>query len=294
MKKEYIYAGASIFLWSTTATVSKLLLGSLNSLQVLTATTFFAFLTLLVLNIFKGNLSVLKRYTPKDFFDTAYIGFLGIFLYNVFLYTGISSMDASQAFIINYLWPLMTVIFACIILKEKMTSRKTIAILLSFIGVIIVTTNGNLFSIQKSSLMGAVYCILAAVSYGLYSVLNKQKSYIKSVCTMLYFLVSFLICLLYLFLSGKLYIPTFPQLAGFLWIGIGSNAIGTTTWALALEHGDTSKISNLAYITPFLSLIWTTLILKEDISLFSIVGLFVIISGIFIQLKDKKTSHTEK
>lgn len=30
MKKEYIYAGISIFLWSTTATVTKLLLGSLN------------------------------------------------------------------------------------------------------------------------------------------------------------------------------------------------------------------------------------------------------------------------
>lgn len=32
IKKEYIYAAISIFLWSTTATVIKLLLGSLNSM----------------------------------------------------------------------------------------------------------------------------------------------------------------------------------------------------------------------------------------------------------------------
>lgn len=291
MKKEYIYAAISIFCWSTTATISKLLLGDLNSLQVLTATALFAFLTLLVYNLHQGNLHVLKQYTARDYVDTAYIGFLGTFLYNVFLYMGIASMNASQAFIINYLWPLMTVIFACIILKEKMTLRKTIAILLSFIGVILVTVNGSLFGIQKNSLMGALYCVIAATSYGLYSVLNKQKAYIKSVCTMLYFLVAFFICLLYLFISGSLYIPTLPQLAGFAWIGICSNAIGTTTWALALEHGDTAKISNLAYITPFISLIWTTLILKEPFSLFSLAGLFAIIFGVLIQLKDKNPSH---
>ena len=55
-----------------------------------------------------------------------------------------------------------------------------------------------------------------------------------------------------------------------------------------LEKGDTAKISNLAYITPFLSLIWTALILKESFNIYSILGLIVIVLGIFIQMKDKK------
>ena len=72
-------------------------------------------------------------------------------------------MQASQAFIINYLWPIMTVIFACIILKEKITFRKMLAIILSFAGVIIVTSNGDLLNIGKDTLAGALCCIVAAI-----------------------------------------------------------------------------------------------------------------------------------
>ena len=54
MKKTYLYAGVSILFWSTTATVSKLLLNTLNSYQVLMFNAFFASLALLIVNIFTG------------------------------------------------------------------------------------------------------------------------------------------------------------------------------------------------------------------------------------------------
>ena len=53
---------------------------------------------------------------------------LYVALYYVFYYTGTSNMPASQAFIVNYLWPIMSVVFACIILKEKMTVPKIFAL----------------------------------------------------------------------------------------------------------------------------------------------------------------------
>ncbi len=286
MKKQYLYAGLSILLWSTTATVTKLLLGSLNSMQILLISSFFAFSFLLIVNAIKGNLIDLKKFKIKDFLQIFCIGLLGTFLYNLFLYLGINKMQASQAFIINYLWPIMTVIFACIILKEKMTIRKIIAILLSFIGVIIVTSNGN-FSMDSSSLIGALFCVLAAVSYGLFSVLNKKKKYNKFLSMMLFYLSSFVVSLIYILISKEWYIPQINQLMGLLWIGIFTSAISFTSWALALEKGDTVKISNLAYITPFLSLIWTGLIIKENITIYAVIGLIVIVLGIFIQIKEK-------
>ena len=66
MKKQYLYAGISIILWSTTATVTKLLLGSINSIQILLISSFFAFLFLLIINIIKGNLKELKNYKIKN------------------------------------------------------------------------------------------------------------------------------------------------------------------------------------------------------------------------------------
>lgn len=287
MKKSYLYAGTSILMWSTTATVSKLLLGSINSMQILVMSSLFAFLFLFIRNLIKGDLKELKKYPFNDYKQIVIIGLLGTFLYNLFLYLGIQNMQASQAFIINYLWPIMTVIFACIILKEKMTFRKVIAIILSFIGVIIVTSNGNLLSIDKNSLIGAFYCILAAISYGLFAVLNKKKNYDKYLSMMLFYLISFIISFVYILITKEWFVPQVNQLIGLIWIGVFTSAIAVTAWALVLEKGDVTKISNLAYITPFLSLIWTGLILREKISIYAIVGLIVIILGILIQMKEK-------
>jgi len=288
MKKEYIYAGISIFLWSTTVTVTKLLLGSLNSMQILAVSSFFAFIFLLILNLFKKKLSELKKYKIKDYLQITGMGALGVFLYYLFLYLGTNKMLASQAFILNYLWPMMTVVFACIILKEKMTFRKILAIVLSFVGVIIVTANGNLLNIDNNTLIGALFCILAAISYGLFSVLNKYKGYDKYASMMLYYLITFIICIIYLLITKTTINIGIGQAGGLLWSGIATSAIAFTTWALALQKGDTAKISNLAYITPFLSLVWTYFLLKENISIYSVLGLVVIVLGIFIQLKDKK------
>ncbi len=288
MKKEYIYAIISIFLWSTTATVTKLLLGNLNSMQILVISSLLAFVFLLVVNLIKGNLKGLKGYKIKDYLQIFLIGILGTFLYNLFLYLGIDTLEASQAFIINYLWPIMTVLFACIVLKEKITIRKLIAIILSFIGVIIVTAKGDLLNIEKDSIIGGIYCVLAAVSYGLFSVLNKQKGYNKYLSMMLYYLVSFIISLIYILFFKNELILGLNQLMGLVWIGICTSAIAFTSWALALEKGDTAKISNLAYITPFLSIIWTTLILREKFNIYSTLGLIVIVLGIFVQMKEKK------
>ena len=75
------------------------------------------------------------------------------------------------------------------------------------------------------------------------------------------------------------------QWLGASWNGLAVMAIATITWALALEKGGTLRISGLAYITPFLSLVWTGLFLKESISLWTPVGLCIIVLGIFLQLK---------
>lgn len=287
MKKEYLYAGISIFLWSTTATVTKLLLGSLNSMQVMLVSSLFAFVFLFIVCLIKGYLKELKSYTIKDYVRIAVTGILGTFLYHLFLYLGIDTLNASQAFIINYMWPIMSVLFACIILKERLTLRKSAAIILSFIGVIIVTANGNLLNIGKDSITGAVYCILGAVSYGLFTVLNKQKNYNKFLSMMLFYLAALIISFIYIVLFDGGFELSGMQITGLLWMGIFTTAIAFTTWALALEKGDTAKISNLAYITPFLSLVWTSLILKEELNIYSIVGLLVIISGIFVQMREK-------
>ena len=287
MKKTYFFAAVAILFWSTSATVSKLLLGALDSMQVLCISALFSSLFWVVANTLNGNMKKLKAYTWVDCLKIGGIGLTGLFLYYLFLYTGTDMMLASQALVINYLWPIMSVVFACILLKEKMTTRKIIAIALSFLGVVIVVGRG-IRQFQASTIWGAFCCIMAAVSYGIFTALNQKYSYDKRISMMIFSLVTFLLSGLYLVFTGNLPQLNLLQTVGMAYNGIFNLAIATTAWALALDSGKTAKISNLAYITPFLSLTWTAIFLKEPIGFSSVLGLVVIVIGIFVQLKDKE------
>ncbi len=287
MKKAYILAGSAILCWSTMATISKLLLGAFSGVEVLCISSLFATLFLLGKNIFTRNIIKMREYKFKDVIIMTLIGLPGILIYNLLYYFGAAIMPASQAFIINYLWPIMSVIFACIILKEKMTLRKGIAIAMSFLGVVIVA-GGDIANFKGNTLLGAGCILLAAISYGVFTALNQKFQYDKNISLMFVFGVTFIVTAVINIIMGGYFRIGFVSLLGFAWNGVFVMSVANTAWAIALESGNTAKISNLAYITPFASLVWTSLFLKEKISIFSILGLVVIVLGILIQLKGNK------
>lgn len=71
---------------------------------------------------------------------------------------------------------------------------------------------------------------------------------------------------------------------GFLWLGIFVNALAYLFWAMALKESDnTARVANFAYLTPFLSLIVSAVLLKEKIELVAVIALVFIIGGILLQ-----------
>ncbi len=289
MKKTYFYAGVSIFCWSTVAATCKILLHELNNMQLLWMNSLIAGLFLLFLNICLGNFKKYKNYKLKDYFIMVAIGIPSTIFYYMFYYAGTDILPASQAFIINYLWPIMSVLFACIILKEKLTAKKLIAILISFFGVIVVI-GADIKDFNGQMLLGALCCILGAVSYGIFTALNQKMNYNKSMTLMVSYFATFIFTTLVNLINGDMFIPGTNQILGFVWNGVFTVAIANTFWVMALENGKTEKVSNLAYITPFLSLVWTYLFLNEEIKLNSLIGLIIIIFGILIQMKEKERS----
>ena len=289
MKRSYIFASVAILLWSTLAVTAKLLLESINNIQLLCLSSLFAGVSLLLANIISGKIKLLKEFCVKDYFVVTVIGLPGIFLYHIFYYAGTDILPASQAFIINYMWPIMSVIFACLVLKEKMTFKKCVAIVFSFIGVAVVTGFG-LLNFNKNMIVGALFCLLGATSYGLFTALNKKIAYDNCISMMINFFVTFILTSGIVVVKGDWFTLSSAQLLGIIWSGVFTMAIPNTMWVLALGYGDTAKVSNLAYITPFLSLLWTSLILKEELTISSIIGLVIIIAGIFLQIREKPSN----
>ncbi len=283
MKKNYTYAIVTVSIWATLAAISKMLLNDIPNLETLAISGFFAFVFLLILNVKSGIIKEMSSYSVKDYLIMAGHGFLGLFLYSALYYYGLTQLTSQEACILNYLWPIMLVIFSSIILKEKITVTKGIAMLCSFLGIIILSTgNGN--AVIANTPSGIVSCIVAAACYGLFSVLNKKADYNQNIAMMvMWFVVA--VCSSILGPVTEVWKPIEgAQWLGMLWLGVIVDAVAYLLWALALKDaGNTAKIANLAYLTPFLSLVISAIVLKEQVSLRAIIALLFIVGGILFQ-----------
>ena len=283
MKKNYIFAIITVFIWSTMAAVSKMLLLDIPNLETLCISSVFAVLFLLLMNLKNGTIKVMRKYSLKDYSIMAGLGFVGLFLYSALYYYGLMQLSSQEACIVNYLWPIMLVIFSCIILKEKMTLMKGVAMIFSFMGIVILSTGASGAS-NANAILGIISCIIAAACYGLFSVLNKKADYNQNIAMMVIWLVVVL-CSGGLGIFVEEWVPiTGVQWLGMIWLGVVIDAVAYLLWALALQGVEnTAKIANLAYLTPFLSLVVSAVLLKEKIEMRAFLALAFIIGGILLQ-----------
>lgn len=283
MKKNYIYAITTVIIWSTMATIVKKMLYNIPNLEALFVSSIFAFLFLLLINVKNGVIREIKQYSIKNYIMMSGLGFLGLFLYSALYYYGLAQLTSQEACILNYLWPMMLVLFSCVILKEKLTFTKGIAMLFSFCGIIILSLGNGGFSAGNTAL-GIISCIVAAACYGLFSVLNKKANYNQNISMMVMWFVVAIFSMI-VGLMTETWVPIKgKEWFGILWLGIVINAVAYLLWALALKGVEnTAKIANFAYLTPFLSLIVSAIFLKEKIQLGAFIALVFIVGGILLQ-----------
>ena len=274
------YAAVTVILWGAMPALTKDLLNALPNFETLALSSLFAFLFLLAVNLRGG----LRNLSAEKIFTASWLGFLGLFLYSAFFYYGLDRLTSQEACILNYLWPLMIVLFSCPILGEPLTRRKLLAVGMSFAGVVLVMFGGIDFSTEK--IFGALSCVVAAACYGLFSVLNK-KIRLEQKFAMMIIWATTAICS---FVSGYFWevwtLPTLGQFIGLIWLGVMIDAVAYLTWALALEKtSNTARTANLAYLVPILAIFISTFAFGEELSTAVFPALILILAGIFISRK---------
>lgn len=275
------YAAVTVLFWGAMPALAKDLLNALPAFETLALSSLFAFLFLLAVNWREGSLKSFAYMPAQDVLTMAGLGFLGLFLYSAFFYYGLARMTSQEACILNYLWPLMIVLFSCPILGEPLTTRKLVAVGMSFGGIVLVMFGGIEDSLSSDKVLGALSCVIAAACYGLFSVLNKRRR-LDQKLTMMIIWATTAACA---FASGYFFeswlMPGFGQIVGLLWLGVVINAVAYLTWALALEKtSNTARTANLAYLVPILAIFISTFAFGEELSPAVIPALVLIIGGI--------------
>ncbi len=293
--KAYIYTFVAILFWSTVATAFKLTLSELSSIQLLIFASLSSLLALFAIIVYQGKLRSLSS-TPRELSRSALLGLINPTFYYFILFLAYDLLPAQEAQPLNWTWPIVLSILSVPLLKQKLTYPQLIGIVVSFIGVLIITTKGNITSFQFTNVTGDLLALSSSILWALFWIFNLQDSRDPVIKLFYCFLFGNIYNLLIGAYFGELSLPEWKGLLGATYIGLFEMGITFVIWLKALTLAKNSaSVSIVAYITPFLSLLLIHFILREDILISSIIGLVLIVIGIiFPWIRDKiKTVNPE-
>ncbi|WP_072680582.1 DMT family transporter [Arcobacter sp. LA11] len=278
-----------VALWAMIPPAAKFAQSSLDNHQFLFWSSLISFICLFFTAIFKQKVSEIKKYSRKDWLSVVILGLLGTYVYYLFLYLGYKEAKGLEVLVVQYTWPISIVVFSLFLLKERLTVRKTIAVLLGFFGVLIVLTKGNFSNVHVDNFSVIMLVLLGASSFALFSVLSKKIHLEPISVTSIYFLSATIASLFSMFYFSSFAMPTLNEWFPILLNGVFLNGFSYLLWINALKMTEASYLAPFVFITPILSAIYLILLFDEPIKLVYVVGLIcVVIAGLVNSYKLKK------
>ncbi len=293
-RKAYVFALLAVLCWSTVASAFKLTLRQVDYLTLLllssAVSTVFLFLVLVArrkTSLVSDSLSAGGR----PLLRSAGNAFLNPFLYYVVLFKAYSVLPAQEAQPLNYTWPLMLVLLAAPMLGQRIRPLSVAAMLVSFLGVLVISTHGDVLGLRFTNLPGALLAMGSAVVWALFWLVNVRDGRDEGLKLFLNFLFGFVYTAAAAALLTALGLRegiaprlTAAGVLGCAYAGLIEMGVAFTLWLKALRLTEaTARVSNLVFLSPFVSLIFIRLVVGERILPSSILGLAFIAGGILLQ-----------
>ena len=286
-RQSSIYTLSAVFLWSTVATAFKISLAGMTFAQLL---FYSSFVSTIALGFF-----VIKEKSTINIFSikSILLGFLNPFLYYILLFKAYTLLPAQEAQPLNFTWPIVLSLFSVLFLKERFNVKKIIGLLSAFIGVVIIATRGNLIDLKFDNMFGVSLAVSTSLVWATFWILNLKDERSNTVKLFGAFFWGAIFSGIYILFFDSFKLENYEYLLGAGFVGLFEMGITFLLWNKGLELSkDKAKTATLAYLAPFLSIVFIAYILGETILPSSIAGLVFIVGGIVYQnLKKKKLTQ---
>lgn len=280
MRKSLTYAIISILFWSTSASAFKITLKFIDFFSLLFYSSLFSILILFFLNLKFGNLKKILNFSNN--INSIYLGFLVPFLYYMLLFLGYSIMKGQEMLILNNTWQIFFFIFSVIFFLKTIKPFQVLGILISFIGILILATKGNVLNFKFSNPFGFLLGISCAIIWAIYWILNANDKRKIEVKLFYNFLFGFLYISFFIIFFGSLKFNIYG-IIGSLYISIFEMSITFLIYAKAIEEKIYIPIvANLMYLTPIISIFLLSIFVGEKIEIWAIISMIIIIFGIIL------------
>lgn len=278
----HLSALLTIIIWGTTFIATKVLLTDFQPVEIL----FFRFLMGLValLAVYPHRL---KGTTGRQELTFAAAGLCGICLYYLLENIALTYTMASNVGVIISVAPFFTALLSHLFMKEeKLRANFFLGFAVAMIGIFLISFNGSKLELNP---VGDLLAMLAALVWACYSVLTKKiSSYgyntILTTRRVFFYGILFMIPALFLF-DFELGFARFANpiyLFNIIYLGLGASAFCFVTWNFAVKVLGAVKTSIYIYMVPVITIVTSVLILREPITILSVIGTLLAMIGLFL------------
>ena len=275
-RKALLMALGAVMLWSTVATGFKLGLEILSPLQLL-------FLGSCISTVVFVAAAASTGWPMRgfNFREGALFALCNPILYYLVLFQAYDRLPAQIAQPLNYTWAIVLAILAAPILKQQLQRRTIAGIVVSYLGVVVLLSQGRFDSLPQLDWIGVGLALASTLLWALYWLFN-ARSQTPPVALLA---TSFLLATPLLAIACVMG-PGWPELSGQTlfygsWVGLIEMGITFLLWqkALKLTH-HAARLGQLIFLSPFLSLLMIGAVLDESIHATSWLGLAIIVLGL--------------
>jgi drug/metabolite transporter (DMT)-like permease len=231
----------------------------------------------------------------KDLAYFALLGFLGITFHQWLQSNGLVTAQATSTAWIVATTPIFIAILGWLILKEKLRWLQALGIVLAFVGVLLVVTNGNLASLVTGHFgePGDLLIMISAPNWAIFSILSRYGLRRHPAALMILYVMGLgWVFTSILFFSG----PGVAQVSqltlkgwlGVVFLGVFCSGLAYIFWYDALQALPASQVGVFLYIEPLVTVMVAAAVLGEPLLLASLLGGAIILFGVWLVNRSAK------
>ena len=276
----------AVFVWGASFIATKVALREVSPITIIWL-RFGMGVIVLGLLVAKRRQFALPKVTDLGYFTL--LGFLGVTFHQWLQSNGLVTAQASTTAWIVSTTPVFMALLGWLILKEGLGWLRAAGIVIAAMGVLIVESHGDWSSISAGRFIttGDMLIMLSAPNWAIFSVLSRRGLQRNPPARMMFFVMS----VGWLFISLLLLVgPGTSEIGRLQWdgwvaigfLGIFCSGLAYVFWYDALQEIPAGQLGVFLYLEPLVTVMVAALLLNEAILLSSLLGGFLILSGVWI------------
>ncbi len=215
------------------------------------------------------------------------VGIGGLFGYHALYFLSLRLAPPAEAGLLNYLWPLLIVLFSSLLPGERLARHHIIGALLGLAGTVLLFAGNTGVQYTAAQIPGFVAAFIAAFVWAAYSVLSRKLKAVPTDAVAGFCLATALLAAMVHFaIETTVWPETAMQWLAIVLLGLGPVGAAFYAWDIGMKHGEIRVLGAASYATPLLSTGFLIIAGYAQVTAAIALAAFLIAGGGLIAAKD--------